>query len=231
MPKLFIKNRYGQTPNELLIDETISLKAKGLYGFMQAKPDGWKFSVRLMRSQLLEKEQAITTGLQELEKTGYLYRKNYQMKNGKWTTDYYLYAEPTPHEPYTVEPLTVGTDPVKPPNNSKKELSKKDKKEREANYSNSNELPEWSLDEEITKLQSSNNYINKILAFFIVEKKLKFDNKEQLNAYCDRNRKHCKGLKGYKPPEVKKTMNWLEERELQVTPNAVSNNIADVCKI
>ncbi len=72
MSQLTIKDSFSVTPNSLLNNPSISLKAKGLYAFMQGKPNGWKFSVERMAEQLKEGEKAIRNALHELEQAGYL---------------------------------------------------------------------------------------------------------------------------------------------------------------
>lgn len=107
MSKLYIKNRYGQAPNKLLNDEKISAKAKGLFTFLQSKPDGWKFSTRRITSQQKEGKDAISSGLNELEKAGYLRRKSTKDGKGKWSGyDYFLADYPFTDNPLTDKPLT-----------------------------------------------------------------------------------------------------------------------------
>jgi hypothetical protein len=77
---------WGSAPISLLYSTEISLKAKGLYVYMEAKPDRWNFTASSMSKQLKESRKAILTGMQELKDTGWLsYKKN---KNG--TGEYVL---------------------------------------------------------------------------------------------------------------------------------------------
>lgn len=99
MSKLYIKNKFGQTPLELLNKSDVSLKAKGLFAYLQAKPEGWNFSMEAMSNQLLEGIKSIRSGLKELENAGYLIRDNKQNNSGIWETDYYLYIEPVEPKP------------------------------------------------------------------------------------------------------------------------------------
>jgi hypothetical protein len=74
------KNPYGSSPRKLLEDKLISLKAKGIYAFMECKCDGWNFTASSMASQLKESRKTILVAMQELKATGWLtYHKN---KNG-----------------------------------------------------------------------------------------------------------------------------------------------------
>ena len=71
------KNPYGSSPRKLLEDKNISLKAKGLYAFMECKIDGWNFTASSMASQLKESRKTILVAMQELKANGWLtYHKN-----------------------------------------------------------------------------------------------------------------------------------------------------------
>jgi DNA-binding MarR family transcriptional regulator len=81
--KISIRERYATVPNELLNNPDISLKAKGLFAYLQSKPDNWSFSIDRMASQLKENRDAIRGAIKELEEHGYLIRKR-RRENGKW---------------------------------------------------------------------------------------------------------------------------------------------------
>jgi hypothetical protein len=71
------KNPYGSSPRKLLEDKNISLKAKGLYAFMECKIDGWNFTASSMASQLKESRKTILVAMQELKANSWLtYHKN-----------------------------------------------------------------------------------------------------------------------------------------------------------
>lgn len=63
---------FTQVPNELLYSSEISLKAKGLWAYMNAKPDGWNFSATRIAEEVKEDRKAILTALRELVASGYL---------------------------------------------------------------------------------------------------------------------------------------------------------------
>ena len=122
MAKLTIRNRYGTVPNELLNRTDISMKAKGLFAFMQSKPDGWSFSVERISNQTLEGKEAIQSGIKELEDAGYLKRTPCKKSDGTWDGyDYYLTDTPLTGNPQVVEALAE-----KPATFSNKDSSKKD---------------------------------------------------------------------------------------------------------
>jgi hypothetical protein len=143
MAKLTIKSRYGIAPNELLNDPEISLKAKGLFTFMQAKPDEWDFSVARIAKQCKEGKEAIQHALQELEKAGYLKRTSCKNSDGTWDGyDYLLSDLPLAGNQPTGERLTE-----KPATISKKDSSKQDIVNKKENSEQSSQAK--SLDQNL----------------------------------------------------------------------------------
>lgn len=127
---------YARTPNSLINDKTISLKAKGLFAYIESKPDDWDFSAKRISNSLKEGIDAINDALKELEIAGYLIRQRYQDDSGFWKalyilTDKILYMEnPIQENPYT----------GKSPNITKKEITKKDINKERNNYANKKQL-------------------------------------------------------------------------------------------
>jgi len=134
---------FGIVPNELLNNKAVSMKAKGLFAFMQSKPEGWNFSVEKLAFQCKESKLSISGGLQELENYGFLVREKQQSGNG-FKVDYTLFFEPVNVNPMYQKPIIgkpmlgnpmLGIPMVrKSVNNSNKDISKKElikKEERE----------------------------------------------------------------------------------------------------
>ena len=123
MGKLYIKEQYSVVPNELVSSPDISLKAKGLFAFLQSKPDGWRFSRDRIVSQLKEGKKAIQAAINELEEHGYLERVLADKIDNKWNGyDYYLYQKG-----FASKGVRPSRDMMqKGVNISKKESSKKD---------------------------------------------------------------------------------------------------------
>lgn len=96
--------------NYHLNDNKLSLKSKGLMSFMLTKPDDWNFSINGLKSQLLERYDAIRSGLIELEKLGYLRRRKIRDSGGRIIdTEYTIHEKPlsdTDAEPLLDKPLT-----------------------------------------------------------------------------------------------------------------------------
>lgn len=94
------KKNYTQVSNIVLNDNTLSLKAKGLYAFMDSKPEGWNFTYRSISKQVKEGEDSVRTALNELKEYGYItYRKH---TNGTGT--YELYDNPSVENPSVENP-------------------------------------------------------------------------------------------------------------------------------
>lgn len=114
MGKLIINSRYGTTPNEILNHKEISLKAKGLYGFLQCKPDNWDFSTERIAAQIKESEKVVRGTLQELERFSLLIRKKRPKDDkGKWTGYDYILQEtvvPKPSLPKAVGRIKGSTE-------------------------------------------------------------------------------------------------------------------------
>lgn len=72
---------FTQVPNSLLYDPDISFKAKGLWAYMSAKPDGWNFSADRIATETKEERKAILAGLKELSGAGYITAK--KLKDGR----------------------------------------------------------------------------------------------------------------------------------------------------
>jgi hypothetical protein len=73
---------YTQVPNEILYDPTISLKAKALWAYMNAKPDGWFFAADRIAEECSDGAKGVRSGLKELLEAGLLDAKKQQ--NGRF---------------------------------------------------------------------------------------------------------------------------------------------------
>lgn len=86
---------YTQTPNKIIDHKKISLKAKGLWTFLNSKPNDWDFSVRGTSMFNKDGKDGITAGMKELELFGYLKRVPVKGTSGQWDGhDYHLFDEP-----------------------------------------------------------------------------------------------------------------------------------------
>lgn len=104
MAKLHIKNRYGVTPDNVLTHRELSWKAKGLYGYIQSKPEDWEFSVGRFEGK--DGKDSTQSGIWELEQYGYLTREKHRQKDGTWEIEYTLYERPEDNPNQGGKPVT-----------------------------------------------------------------------------------------------------------------------------
>lgn len=99
MAKLRIESRYGIVPNNVLNDKNLSWKAKGLFAYIQSKPDNWDFAVNRITRDSKDGKDGTASGILELEKVGYLARKKFKNDKWQWDIEYTLYDQPIPENP------------------------------------------------------------------------------------------------------------------------------------
>ena len=163
MGKLIIKNRYATISNELLNNENISLKAKGLFAFLQSKPDNWNFSKERIAKQLKEGVSSLKTAYKELKKEGYLTTIAIKNKEGKFNGhDYFLTDNPKGGITTSTKTHPVGNHT----SFSKKENSKK---ENSNNKLSKESKPEVYGRQDITEIieylkEKNNNMIDGTVA-------------------------------------------------------------------
>lgn len=119
--KLHISEKFGIAPNELLNNPNISLRAKGLFTYIQSKPNGWDFSVMRITLQMKDGRKAIMTAVRELEELGYLLRKPARNNEGQWTGYIYTLSQ----TPLAEKGSAVKGSAVKGITLSKKDIVKK----------------------------------------------------------------------------------------------------------
>lgn len=86
----FTPLRYGVISHKILFDKRVSLKAKGLWGYLQGKPGIWDFSAERIAYENSDGISSIKAGLQELESFKFLIRRKYQDHLGHWQIEYIL---------------------------------------------------------------------------------------------------------------------------------------------
>ena len=103
--------------NYHLKDKALSLKAKGLLSMMLSMPEEWNYSTGGLAAICKEGVEAVGNTLKELEKAGYMVRRQLRGDNGRITdTEYIIYEkpqEPEPSEPETA-PDPEGPDMTDP---------------------------------------------------------------------------------------------------------------------
>ena len=91
---------YTVMSNYHLKDTALSLKAKGLLSMFLSFPDDWNYSTRGLASICKEGVEAIGNTIKELERAGYILRRQLRGANGRITdTEYVIYERPQAPDP------------------------------------------------------------------------------------------------------------------------------------
>lgn len=91
---------YTVMSNYHLRDKTISFKAKGLLSMMLSLPENWDYTLAGLARISLEGKDAVRATIVELEKAGYIHRRQTTDKAGKFGSNEYIIREyPASHEP------------------------------------------------------------------------------------------------------------------------------------
>ena len=105
---------FTQVPNELLYNPDISFKAKGLWAYMSAKPEGWQFSADRIAEETKEERKAILAGLKELSEWGYITAKKLGTGRVEYTLHWEVAIKPTAKSEPKSEPETNNDNDAKP---------------------------------------------------------------------------------------------------------------------
>ena len=105
-------NNYTVMSNYHLRDKNLSLKAKGLLSQMLSLPEDWDYTLAGLARINAEGKDAIRAAVVELEKAGYVQRRQTTDKTGKFAANEYVIREypvshePPPEGPSSAEPLS-----------------------------------------------------------------------------------------------------------------------------
>ena len=103
---------YTVMSNYHLKDTALSLKAKGLLSMFLSFPDDWNYTTRGLASICKEGVEAIGNTIKELEKAGYIVRRQLRGDRGRITdTEYVIYEKPQPPEPSAPDDTVPETPP------------------------------------------------------------------------------------------------------------------------
>jgi hypothetical protein len=87
-------SKFAIIRNEVLQDERLSFRARGVLASILSRPDNWRCSAWDLATEGREGRRAILTALTELEDFGYLKRVKKQDEAGKWSTCTYVFDMP-----------------------------------------------------------------------------------------------------------------------------------------
>lgn len=101
--------------NDILDDERLSFKARGLLSYMLSKPDDWRFyATELAKHSQKDGRDSIGGALKEMEKFGYLKRTQKRSLNGRFGDQDWLLLDTPAFSPQTGFPETVFPETVFP---------------------------------------------------------------------------------------------------------------------
>lgn len=112
------KSPFTQVPNALLTDPNLSMKAKGLYAIMYAKPDGWTFYEGALVKESRDGAEAVSTGLRELVEAGWLRRERMKNAQGQFAAYEYEILVDQRRFPAPGKPPRENRGGKPPPNNT-----------------------------------------------------------------------------------------------------------------
>ena len=123
------KNKgYTVMSNHHLRNPDLTLKAKGLLSQMLSLPESWDYTLKGLSSINRESVDAIRTAVWELEKAGYITRRQGRDEKGKLTAiEYTIFEQPQPpvlENPITANPLLVNPTPDNPVSENPTQLNK-----------------------------------------------------------------------------------------------------------
>jgi len=112
------QNKFAIIRNEVLQDERLSFRARGILANILSRPDNWRCSAWDLATEGREGRRAILTALTELEDHGYLKRRKSQDEKGHWKTESFIYDQPCDEvvDKYVDKPVDKGSTEVRLPN-------------------------------------------------------------------------------------------------------------------
>ena len=100
-----IKNHYINIDQQLIRDESLSWKARGIFMYLWSQTDEWDFYAKEVAKHATDGLDALNSGLEELEQRGYLSRKRKRDKEGRLKgTDWILHEKPKKASPKSQTP-------------------------------------------------------------------------------------------------------------------------------
>lgn len=115
MIKKYDKN-FTVISNNVIKDETLSWKAKGIFAYLWSMPDDWDFYETEVSKHATDGRDSLRSGLKELEDKGYLTRKRARNDKGQVVSSYWQLSEnpmldnPTQDNPTQGNPTLLSTN-------------------------------------------------------------------------------------------------------------------------
>lgn len=115
---------YTVMSNYHLRDKSLSLKAKGLLSQMLSLPEDWDYTLSGLSCINRESKDAIRSAINELEKAGYIIRRQTTDASGKFSgNEYIIHEAPEPIPPLSGFPTTDNPSTGKPSSENPTQLN------------------------------------------------------------------------------------------------------------
>ena len=115
------EDNYVIVDKAFLLNEKISLKAKGLLALLLSYPDDWQFYEAEIVRHAADKVNSLKSGLKELIENGYIVRKHAKDEKGKFKCfEYHIYEKPMLEKPVLEKPTLLNNKDTKNKNTKNK---------------------------------------------------------------------------------------------------------------
>ena len=137
------EDNYVIVDKAFLLNEKISLKAKGLLALLLSYPDNWQFYEAEIVQHAADKANSLSSGLKELIENGYIVRKLGKDETGKFKGyEYHIYEKPITEKPITENSVLLNNKDTK--NKDTKNKNTKNKNTKTASSPElASEFKEW----------------------------------------------------------------------------------------
>lgn len=176
---------FTMVANEVLSNERLSLKAKGMYAYLFSKPDGWDFSGHRIIEETKEGRSAVFAAMRELIKEGYLNKKKLPTGKVEYSLKHSLVSEidtraelsPDVENRYKRKPLVAKTDTI----SNKEDPSNKE--EKVIINTSDEKSHDIRLNKEVQEIINSFSLINEDYKSYFANKTQRNSTKELLSRH------------------------------------------------
>jgi hypothetical protein len=122
-----VKNNFTVINNNILRNQSLSWKAKGILCYLLSLPDDWNLNLAQLQDQSIDGRDKLRTGIKELENAGYVKHTHVRLENGQFSHhEWMIYEEPITL-PLTENPKTENPKMDNPQTENPQILSTKEK--------------------------------------------------------------------------------------------------------